>query len=77
MSSKPSTFDWRFVAFGYVYPTAQNILSMLIGILGYSFLTKSIIQVDVDVIAGFNPACLVLTASFRLLFKPVSCEVCF
>jgi len=49
MSSESSTIDWRFVTFGYVYLTVQNILSTLIGVLGYSFLTRSISQVDVGV----------------------------
>jgi hypothetical protein len=29
MNSESSTIDWRFVTFGYIYLTAQNILSML------------------------------------------------
>jgi O-antigen/teichoic acid export membrane protein len=63
MSSESSTFDWRFVAFGYVYLTAQNILSTLIGVLGYSFLTRSISQVDVGVVAGLT----LLSSFFQLL----------
>ena len=55
--------DWRFVAFGYVYLTVQNILSTLIGVLGYSFLTRSISQVDVGAIAGLT----LLAILFQLL----------
>ena len=54
MSSESSIVDWRIVAFGYVYLTVQNILSTLIGVLGYSFLTRSISQVDVGVVAGLT-----------------------
>jgi hypothetical protein len=54
MSGESLTFDWRFVAFGYVYLTVQNILSTLIGVLGYSFLARSVSQVDVGVVAGLT-----------------------
>jgi len=67
MSSESSTIDWRFVAFGYVYLTIQNVLSTLIGVLGYSFLTRSISQVDVGVVAG-----LTLLASFFQLLSDYS-----
>ena len=63
MSSESSIFDWRFVAFGYVYLTVQNILSTLIGVLGYSFLTRSVSQVDIGVIAGLT----LLATLFQLL----------
>jgi O-antigen/teichoic acid export membrane protein len=49
----------RTVVFGYVYLTVQNVLSMFIGVLGYSFLTRCVSQVDVGVLAG-----LTLLASF-------------
>ena len=63
MSSESSTFDWRFVAFGYFYLTVQNVLSTLIGVLGYSFLTRSVTQVDVGVVAGLT----LLASFFQLL----------
>jgi len=54
MNSKDTTLDGRVVAFGYFYLTAQNILSTIIGVLGYSFLTRSVSQVDVGALAGLT-----------------------
>ncbi|MCC6018807.1 MAG: hypothetical protein LM601_07240, partial [Candidatus Verstraetearchaeota archaeon] len=51
--------DERTVVFGYFYLAVQNVLSMFIGVLGYSFLTRCVSQVDVGVLAG-----LTLLASF-------------
>ena len=54
MSVRDAAFDGRLVALGYLYLTAQNILSTLIGVLGYAFLTRSLSQVDVGAIAGLT-----------------------
>ena len=63
MSVRDAAFDGRLVAFGYLYLTTQNILSTLIGVLGYAFLTRSLTQVDVGVIAGLT----LLATLFQLL----------
>jgi len=54
MTNKDTALDGRVVAFGYVYLTAQNIISTFIGVLGYSFLTRSVSQVDVGALAGLT-----------------------
>jgi len=54
VSVRDAAFDGRLVALGYLYLTAQNILSTLIGVLGYAFLTRSLSQVDVGAISGLT-----------------------
>jgi len=63
MSEIGAALDGRLVAFGYLYLTIQNILSTLIGVLGYAILTRSISQVDVGAIAGLT----LLATLFQLL----------
>jgi len=53
----------RDVAYGSVYLTVQNILSTFIGVLGYSFLTRCVSQVDVGVVAGM----MMLSSLLQLL----------
>jgi O-antigen/teichoic acid export membrane protein len=66
MNNKDTALEGRVVAFGYFYLTAQNILSTIIGVLGYSFLTRSVSQVDVSALAG-----LTLLATFlQILSDP-------
>lgn len=50
MSHKDMVVDGRAVAFGYFYLTTQNILSMLIGVLKHSFLSKSVSQINLSMI---------------------------
>jgi O-antigen/teichoic acid export membrane protein len=54
MSDRDIAINGRVVAFGYFYLTAQNILSTIIGVLGYSYLTRSVSQVDVGALAGLT-----------------------
>jgi len=46
--------DARGVAHGSIYLTVQNLLSALIGVLGYSFLTRNISQVDMGAVVGLT-----------------------
>jgi O-antigen/teichoic acid export membrane protein len=64
MTNKDTALDGRVVAFGYFYLTAQNILSTVIGVLGYSFLTRSVSQVDVGALAV-----LTLLVTFLQIFS--------
>jgi len=47
-SHKDMVVDGRAAAFGYFYLTTQNILSMLIGVLKHSFLSKSVSQINLS-----------------------------
>ena len=40
------------VALGSIYLTLQNILSTLIGVLGYAYLSRAVTQEEMGVIAG-------------------------
>jgi hypothetical protein len=51
MSDSYVAVGGRVVASGYVYLTIQNILSTIIGVLGYSFLIRCISRVDFP---GYN-----------------------
>jgi polysaccharide transporter, PST family len=46
--------DRKDIAFGYIYLTAQNIISVIIGVLGYSLLVRSITQEEIGVLAGLT-----------------------
>ena len=63
MSADRVVFGERDVAFGYFYLTVQNVLCTVIGVLGYSFLARSVSQVDVGAVAGLA----LLASLFQLL----------
>jgi O-antigen/teichoic acid export membrane protein len=51
------------VALGSIYLAVQNILSMLIGVLGYAFLARIITQEEMGMVAGLT----LLTTLVQLL----------